>query len=216
MLIFFCISIGLIAVLGVRFGDLTVLNQSFKLLVPNMIVWGLIGMLVCCGFWMTALASSFSATPLKNWYLHLVIGIVFFGSCIVNIASLTPLTQIRSFTHSQEVKLILPITDETPIQLHLPHTIEAGMQDWRLNARTFTSTGEEIKLVIKSKFRTTNAAQAQQIISAIVQPQLIELSEATYELVRPEGQIFNHIVPFNAIELVADVYAPIGNVELIR
>jgi hypothetical protein len=216
ILILFCIIWGLVVALGIWFGDFTLLNQSFKLLLSDLIMRGLIGILLCCCFWMVALASSFSTTPLKNWYLHLLVIVLFLGSCIAGgIATLTPLMQIRPFTHTIELDTVSLPSDQ-PLQLFLPYRIEAGIQDWKLERSISTTTGEEMKIAIKSRFWATSADAAQHISSAIVQPQLINISDTEYELVRPSnGQIFKQVVPFNAIELEVHVVLPEGS-EVVR
>jgi hypothetical protein len=69
--------------------------------------------------------------------------------------------------------------------------------------------------VIKSRFWAVNREVAQEIISAMVTPDLINISENHYELLRPEGQIFSRVVPFSAVKMWTQVYTPQGSVEVI-
>jgi hypothetical protein len=164
---------------------------------------------------MMALVSSFSTTPLKNWYVHLVVLIVFFGgSSIAGVAALTSLTQMRVFTQRMEIDLA-PLASEQPLQLVIPREIEAGIQDWNIGLRPSSYTDKEMKIVIESRFWAMNVEQAERIKSAIVVPEVFNLSGALYQLTWPEGQIFREVVPFNAIELRTDVYSPEGSVEVV-
>jgi hypothetical protein len=120
---------------------------------------------------------------------------------------------MRPFTHTIELDAV-PVSAGKSLQLFLPYDIEAGMQDWSLDRRTFTTTGEEMNIVIESRFWATSQDMAQRIRSAMVQPQLIKISDTEYELAR-NGQLFEQVVPFNAIKLNVLVSLPAGS-EVLR
>jgi hypothetical protein len=70
-LVILCMMVALVIGIGVRVGDMTIMNQSFSALFDSNLLWPLGILLICCCFWLVSLVASFSDKPIKNWYVHL-------------------------------------------------------------------------------------------------------------------------------------------------
>jgi hypothetical protein len=99
--------------------------------------------------------------------------------------------------------------------------MEAGLADFTVGiSQDFTTSQDSVEggenVLLKYEFWARSSQDAQQIISAIVEPQLMKMSESDYRLIWSENLPFTRVVPFNAFSVRAALSAPQEKVELVR